>query len=104
MIEIPPHIETAIIQQAQMQGLTAIELLAKDYATPSGFDFLEQDGIYSDGKPVTLTQEQFQAIWDELDDDTPNPQLQALIKQYGGLNVKGWAIGKAPRQGELWLW
>lgn len=89
MIDIPPHIETAIIQQAQMQGLTVIELLlAKDYATPNGFDFLEQDGIYSDGKPITLTQEQFQAIWDELDEPpNPTPAMKELMAKYGGLNA-----------------
>lgn len=88
MIDIPPHIETAIIQQAQMQGLTAIELLAKDYATPSGFDFLEQDGIYSDGKPIALTQEQSQAIWDELDEPpNPTPAMRELMANYGGLNA-----------------
>lgn len=88
MIDIPPHIETAIIQQAQMQGLTAIELLAKDYATPSGFDFLEQDGIYSDGKSIALTQEQSQAIWDELDEPpNPTPAMRELMANYGGLNA-----------------
>lgn len=88
MLDIPPHIETAIIQKAQMQGLTAIELLAKDYATPNGFDFLEQDGIYSDGKIATITQEAFQTILDELDEPpTPTPAMIELMAKYGGLNA-----------------
>lgn len=84
MLDIPPYIEQAIIQTAKQQGLTAIELLAKDYA--SSELLAEQYGIYSDDTH-TPSQQTFERLNEWLDDNTPNPKLDALMAKYGGLSV-----------------
>lgn len=46
----------------------------------------EQYGIHSDDTH-TLSQKTFERLNEWLDDDTPNPKLDALMAKYGGLSV-----------------
>lgn len=86
MIDIPPHIEQVIIAKAEQQGVSVAMLLERTFGDNLAL-LAEQDGLNSD-TPPTLSPAELQTIWDDLDTlPRPNPQLQALIKQYGGLNA-----------------
>lgn len=83
MLDISPHVERMIIAKAQEQGVSVATLLERTF----GDDLAEMHGLDTDILPP-MSENALQAIYDDLDDDTPNPQLQALIKRYGGLNVQ----------------
>lgn len=83
MLDISPHVEQMIIAKAQEQGVSVTTLLERAF----GDDLAEMHGLDADTLPP-MSENALQAIYDDLDDDTPNPQLQALIKRYGGLNVQ----------------
>lgn len=86
LIDIPPHIETAIIATAERQGLTVNELLEQTFI--DDFSLLEKDGIYSESLP-TLSQSAIDKIVADLDaPPRKNPNLQALMARYGGLYVQ----------------
>lgn len=85
LLDIPPHIETAIIATAERQGLTVNELLEQTFVD---FSLLEKDGIYSENFP-TLSQSAIEKIVADLDaPPRKNPNLQALMARYGGLYVQ----------------
>lgn len=86
LLDIPPHIETAIIATAERQGLTVNELLEQTFI--DDFSLLEKEGIYSESFP-TLSDDALQRLAEWLDEPPrKNPNLQALMARYGGLYVQ----------------
>lgn len=89
ILDLPLNVEQQLIQTAQQQGVTVEQLLLnmlEKQPLSNGFDFIEPDGIITNSRHE-LSSEHLQAIYDDLDNVEPNQALQALIQQYGGLNV-----------------
>lgn len=95
IIDLPPQTAQMVHSIATQQGqsveqfiLSIVdEKLSQIDKTHEELELLaEQHGLNSDGLP-SISDSELQAIYDDLDDDTPNLKLQALIAQYGGLNV-----------------
>lgn len=84
IIDLPPHIEQAIIAKAHEQGLTVQEMLAKDYDSEH---MAEQHGIYTTHDHTT-SPTTFERLQDWLDEPpTPSKRLDELTATFGGLGV-----------------
>lgn len=86
ILDIPPQTAQMIIATAEQQGVTVNKLLLSIAKQPSGFEFVENDGIVS-SYHNHLSNDDLQALYDDLDNDKPNAELQALMQKFGGLGV-----------------
>ncbi|UNU73642.1 hypothetical protein LU293_01650 [Moraxella nasovis] len=81
ILDLPPHIEQAIIAKAQQQGLTVNELLAKDYAGVNDDDIwleLDKHGLNADSMDINA--DEARHLMQILDNPPPpNPKARALL-------------------------
>lgn len=84
IIDLPPHIEKAIIAKAQEQGLTVQEMLTKDY--DDIWQVLDQHGL--NGEPnLTLSDKQAKQLADVLDNPPPpNVFMRELLAMAKGMS------------------
>lgn len=76
IIDLPPHIEQAIIAKAHEQGLTVQEMLAKDY--DDIWQVLDQHGL--NGDEIRLNDDETRHLMNLLDNPPkPNPKARALL-------------------------
>lgn len=78
ILDLPPHIEQAIIARAESQGLSVIEMLAKDYSDIDIWLELDKHGLYSDNIDLKLTDDQAQQLLDILENP---PQKTPLMRE-----------------------
>lgn len=76
IIDLPPHIEQAIIAKAHEQGLTVQEMLTKDY--DDIWQVLDQHGL--NGDEIHLTDDETRHLMNLLDNPpVQSPKARALL-------------------------
>ena len=76
IIDLPPHIEQAIIAKAHEQGLTVQEMLTKDY--DDIWQVLDQPGL--NGDEIRLTDDETRHLMNLLDNPpAQSPKARALL-------------------------
>lgn len=88
MIDLPPHIEQAIIAKAQQQGLTVQEMLAKDYADDAMWLELDKHGLNADDTPIIIDEHNAPIIQQLLDNPAPPTPLMRELLALGESMVK----------------
>lgn len=78
ILDLPPHVEQAIISKAELQGITPAELLAKDYAEVDIFTEMEKHGLNSDGVNIVLTAQDAKMIEEHLNAPL-TPYMQEIL-------------------------
>ncbi|WP_066801986.1 DUF1778 domain-containing protein [Moraxella oblonga] len=88
ILEVAPHTAQLVTEYAQKQGVSVDEFLLQAVGNEvQGFDFIEKDGIDSN-ETIGISQTAFNRLNAWLDEPAaPNPKLQRLLKEFGGLGV-----------------